>query len=161
MKRHARCAGSKTPVRAALRRSSRLQDHVRDGLGAVKRDLRGAMQDDMKMLFADSLDLDAALAADHPAENSWDYLLGHASTRRILAVEVHAVHTSEVGVVIRKKKAAKQQLQAHLAAGAQVSKWIWVSSGRVGFLPFEKCCLRLSQNGIDFAGTELQNKHLA
>jgi hypothetical protein len=160
MKRNARRAGSKTPVRAGLLPNSVLQNSVCDGLGAVKRDLRSAMHDDTRALFADSLDLDAALAADHPAEHRWDYLLGHASTRRILAVEVHAAHTSEVGVVIRKKKAAKQQLQAHLAAGAQVSSWIWVPSGKVGFVPMERAVLRLSENGIVFAGSKLQTKHL-
>jgi hypothetical protein len=161
MKRNARRAGSKTPVRAGLLPNSVLQNSVCDGLGALKRDLRRSIHADTRELFADSLDLDAALTAEHPSKHRWDYLLGHTAKRRIVAVEVHSADTSEVSVVIDKKKAAMLQLQAHLAAGAQVSKWIWVSSGRVGFLPFEKCCLRLSQNGIDFAGTELQNKHLA
>lgn len=41
-----------------------------------------------------------------------------------------------------------------------VSKWLWVASGRVQFAPMEKATLRLAENGIEFVGRKITDKHL-
>jgi hypothetical protein len=161
VKQRKRSGRMKTPVRAALQPRSRLQNLVQDGLGAAKSDLRAAIDNAAKRFFADSLDLDSALREDHPQENRWDYLLGQASIGRVVAVEVHSANTSEVSVVISKKKAAMTQLRDHLKPGAKVADWIWVASGKVDFYPMDKMVLQLSQEGIAFVGKQITGKNLA
>jgi hypothetical protein len=110
--------------------------------------------------FADSLDLDAALQADHEQENRWDYLLGHRPSREVVAVEPHSARTDQVSTVIGKRSSARKQLRTHLRDGARVSRWLWVASGRVSFAHTEKAKLLLDQNGIEFVGTKVMAKHL-
>ena len=150
----------KTPVRAALRVDSLLQRAVQDGLGAVISAHHGYFDDAVRSSFADSLDLDNALKKGREQENRWDYLLGYQPTGQVVGVEPHSAENGEVTTVIKKLEAARRQLQEHLCDGRGVSKWLWVASGRVRFVPIEKATLRLAQNGIEFIGRRITNKHL-
>ena len=111
-------------------------------------------------MFADSLDIDEAFKEGREQENRWDYLLGHEPGKQVVAVEPHSASTSEVTTVINKRLAARQQLRDHLRDGVDVKIWLWVASGKVRFVPMEKAMFRLAQNGIEFVGRKITNKHL-
>lgn len=150
-----------TPIRKALRHGSTLKAHVRDGLKAVQSKDRGYIDESLRSSFDDSLELDAALHKGHEQENRWDYLLGYDTQGTIVGLEPHSANTNkEVSVVIKKRKAALEQLKSHLNQNAGVAAWFWVSSGRVDLVPFEKMKLQLEQAGITFIGKVLQKKHL-
>lgn len=150
----------KTPIRDALTDSSILQSRVHDGIAAMENSHRVYLAVDIRGGFGDSLDMDTSLQPAHPAENRWDYLLGHTPTRKLIAVEPHSAKEDQVSTIIRKRTAAKQQLVPHLKAGRRVDKWIWVASGSVQFSAFDKQIRRLDENGIEFAGKQVQAKHL-
>lgn len=150
----------KTPVRRALRHDSALLPSVADGLGAVKNAHRDFFDNAIRSTFADSLDLDEALKQGHEQENRWDYLLGHEPSGEVVAVEPHSAKQDEVTTVINKRSAARTQLEGHLREGSRVTKWLWVASGRVHFADTEKTKRRLDQNGIEFVGKKVTEKHL-
>ncbi len=110
--------------------------------------------------FADSLDIDQGLKEGREQENRWDYLLGHGPSKQVVGIEPHSAENSEITTVIKKRQAARHQLQDHLCDGVFVAKWFWVASGKVQFAPMEKATLRLAQNGIEFVGRKITNKHL-
>jgi len=62
-------------------------------------------------------------------------------------------------MVIKKKEAARDQLQTHLLQGTGVAQWLLVASGRVYFADTEKA-RRLDQHGIQFVGKKGLPKHL-
>lgn len=147
-------------MRAALRPTSRLHGRVEDGLGALKRQDRPHLAGDVRALFADSLDIDAAFQRGNEGANRWDYLLGHAASSALIALEPHSAKEDQISRVIAKKRAAKEQLAPHLKPGARVSRWLWVASGPVAFADTERARVRLDQNGIQFIGRTLLAKHL-
>lgn len=149
-----------TPVRGALAEDSTLQPHVKDGLGAVRSAHKAYFAEAIRPAFADSIDIDEALQGGHEQENRWDYLVGHAASGAVVAVEPHSAKDDEVSTVIAKRTAARDQLKGHLRSGAAVARWLWVASGKVCFANTEKTRLRLDQNGIAFVGTQVQAKHL-
>lgn len=149
-----------TPVRAALRSGSALARHVQDGLSAFAQQHAHLIDSTIRSEFGDSLDLDAALKADHPEDPRWDYLVGHAGTDSMLGVEPHSARDAEITRVIAKRRHAIQQLKPHLRTEARVASWFWVASGRVDFLVIEKARLQLSQAGITFVGRVLRAKDL-
>lgn len=149
----------KTPVRSALRKDSMLLPLVADGLGALKNAHRDYFDAAIRPTFADSLDLDEAMQFGHEQANRWDYLLGHAPSGNVVAVEPHSAKQDEITTVINKRVAAREQLKGHLRDGARVVKWLWVASGKVHFANTEKARLRLDQNGIEFV-TRVTAKHL-
>ena len=153
-------AGDKTPVRHALREDSPLQPVVLDGLGAIKAAHRVYLESGIRASFADSLDLDEAMRESHEQENRWDYLLGHAPSGEVVAVEPHSAKQDEITTVIRKRTAAREQLKVHLKTSARVVKWLWVASGKVHFADTEKARRLLDQHGIEFVGTAVKGKHL-
>lgn len=59
-------------------------------MGAVKAAHRNYFDKEVRSAFADSLDLDEALTEGHEQENRWDYLLGHALSGEVVAVEPHS-----------------------------------------------------------------------
>lgn len=150
----------KTPVRNALRKESPLLPLVADGLGALKNAHRDYFDAAIRQLFADSLDLDKAMQPGHEQANRWDYLLGHAPSGNVVAVEPHSAKQDEVTAVIKKRAAAREQMKGHLRDGARVTKWLWVASGKVHFANTEKVKLRLDQHGIEFVGTKVNARHL-
>ena len=152
--------GMKTPVRRALKAQSPLREQVKDGLDAVQAAHRDFFDPAVRAAFADSLDLDAALLVGHEQENRWDYLLGHGASGQVVAVEPHSAKPDQIDTVIRKREAAREQLQGHLSAGAKVAKWLWVASGKVHFADTERARRRLDQKGIQFVGTKIMKKHL-
>jgi len=135
-----------------------LQQHVRDGLGALEKAHRRLISPPLQSAFADSLDLDKATQVGHERENRWDYLLGHDATCRVIALEPHSAKTDEISTVIAKRTMAVEYLRGHLAQGARISKWIGVSAGKVQFADTEKARYRLAQNGIRFVGRRLLPK---
>lgn len=151
---------STTPVRRALHERSSLLPCVADGLGAVNAAHRDYFDIAIRSEFADSLDVDKALERGHENENRWDYLLGHAPSGDVVAVEPHSAKQDEISTVIRKREAAREQLRVHLRNGARVSKWFWVASGKVHFADTEKTRRLLDQNGIEFVGKKVMPKHL-
>jgi len=76
------------------------------------------------------------------------------------ASSLHSEVKDGIGTVIKKKKAAKEQLAGHLRPGARITTWLWVASGRVHFADTEKARRRLDQQGIQFIGREVLAKHL-
>jgi hypothetical protein len=151
-----------TPIRWALREGSTLQARVANGLSAVnRRHARDYLADDVRALFLDSLDLDAALQPAYASDHRWDYLLGHDRVSRVvIGLEPHTANNHEVSTVIAKRNAALMQLRDHLRPGAKVTQWFWVASGRVDFAPLERASLALSQEGITFVGRRLSASHL-
>jgi hypothetical protein len=133
---------------------------VSNGLRAVAPAHRAYFDETIRSAFSDSLDIDEAFRANHDKENRWDYLLGHRSSRQVIAAEPHSAKDDEIGTVIRKRKAAREQLRGHLRDGAKITKWLWVASGRVRFADTERARFRLDQNGIEFVGTRVMAKHL-
>lgn len=150
----------KTPLRASFRADSDLLPAVRDGLGAVQSADRDCLDVAIRTAFADSLELDEALRRGHDRENRWDYLLGHTSTRALVAVEPHPAKEEEIPTVIKKRAAAIQQLRGHLVDGAGVAKWLWVASGSVFFADTEKTRRRLDMAGVEFVGRRVLARHL-
>lgn len=96
-----------------------------------RRRIEAALTTGLSRAFADSLDLDAALAAVHPNAHRWDYLLGHKPSGQLIGVEPHSAKEDEVGAVIKKRKAALEQLRLHLKDGTRVAAWLWVASRKV------------------------------
>jgi hypothetical protein len=149
-----------TPVRTALKPMSSLRALVRNGLGAVKGAHRSYIDASIRPEFADSIDIDTALQAGHDQENRWDYLLGHTTSGKVIALEPHSAKQDQVSTVIRKRDSAREQLRPHLNADARISSWLWVASGRVHFADTETVRRRLDQHGILFVGPRLLRKHL-
>ncbi len=156
----ARTAERATPVRSALNPTSPLQAKVADGLSAVNTAHRRCLDAGVRTDFADSLDLDDALRAEHPEENRWDYLLGHKPSGEVIALEPHSAKSDQVSTVIAKRRAAMEQLAGHLRAGARVSRWLWVASGRIHFADTEKARRELDEKGIEFVGNQVLPRHL-
>jgi hypothetical protein len=158
MRKKRRSVGN-TPIRAALRSESTLQAAVHDGIDALEGN-RDILHEKIRPAFGDSLGLDAALERPHPSDHRWDYLLGHKSSCKLIAVEPHSAHTSQVPVLIAKKKAALEQLRPHLRDGQSVDHWLWVASGSVQILDLDKARRRLDQHGITFVGRQVLARHL-
>ena len=87
-------------------------------------------------------------------------MLGHAGSAQVVALEPHSAKQDEISTVIKKKEAARQQLQDHLRKGKGVARWIWVASGTVHFANTEKARRRLDQNGIKFVGRKVLARDL-
>ena len=149
-----------TPLKRALSKTSTLQQSVCHGLGAMDKAHRKHVDRVIRPDFTDSVDIDASLQAGHEEENRWDYLLGHEPSSSVIGLEPHSAYTGEVATVIAKKKAAREQLRAHLRSGHKVAAWYWVASGRVDFVPHDKVLLRLIQEGITFVGGTLRATNL-
>ena len=86
--------------------------------------------------------------------------LGHAPSSSAIGLEPHSAKTDEIDTVIRKRRAALDQLAAHLKPGALVSDWLWVASGDVHFADTERARRRLDQLGIRFVDKRVLAKHL-
>jgi len=150
----------KTPIRDKLTAQSALHPLVKDGIQAVERAHRPLIDAALRSLFADSLDLDKALEQGNEQDHRWDYLLGHSPTHNVVGLEPHSASNGEISRVIKKRRAALDQLRTELKTGAAVAEWFWVASGTVDFTPIDKAHLRLSENGITFVGKALLKKHL-
>ena len=148
------------PLTRALK-GSYLAASIQGGIQAVPNDKRKHISEAVRPDFLDSLDLDEASKSRHPTDARWDYLLGHAASSQVVAIETHSAETSQVSRVIQKRTASLGHLQGQLGAGHNVAAWYWAASGRIDFVPHEKAVLRLSQNGIQFVGGRLEAKHLA
>ncbi len=150
-----------TPIRSALRANSALRDSVADGLNAMDGSHRRYIAEEVRTSFVDSLEIDENLKEGRDQENRWDYLLGYAAGACVVGLEPHSANTGEVTTVIRKRKAALEQLRPHLKAGAKVAEWFWVASGKNRFLDTEKARQLLDQNGIRFVCPALAARDLA
>jgi len=139
---------------------SSLRARVEDGLDALTNPHKSRVDGRVRGAFADSLDLDAALRAQYPSDNRWDYLLGYGPSRSVIGLEPHSAKHDQVSTVIAKRRAALEHLRDHLKPGARIARWLWVASGRVDFADTEKTRLTLDQNGITFIGRRVLAKHL-
>lgn len=160
MRKKRRRRTKRTPIQNALQQSSALQSAIKPGIGAVAAAHRVHLDAPIRRSFEDSLDLDLALQEGHEQENRWDYLLGHAPSAKVIALEPHSAREDAISTVIRKRKAAKQQLTDHWRPGMPISIWLWVASGPVRFADTEKARRRLDQEGIQFVGRQVLKKHL-
>ena len=133
---------------------------IGDGPGAVEKSHRECFDPAIRTAFADSLDLDKALKPGREQDNRWDYLLGHAPSAQVIAVEPHSAKQDELSTVVRKRAAAREQLREHLHDQVKISKWLWVAAGKVHFAATEKAKLQLDQHGIEFVGKVVMAKHL-
>jgi hypothetical protein len=149
-----------TPIRRALNAGSDLLPQVVNGIQALEQKHRGYIHNDLRPGFSDSLEIDDNLKAGREQENRWDYLLGWALTGAIVGLEPHSAKTDQVSKVVKKRQMAIEQLDEHLKPGIKVSKWFWVASGTVYFANTDKERRTLDQNGIQFVGTKLMEKHL-
>jgi glutathione S-transferase len=143
-----------------LRRESYLLAFVADGLGGVLKAHRELFDPAIRREVADSLDLDAASRAGREQENRWDYLIGHAPSATVIAIEPHSAKQDEVTTVIKKHAAARAHLREQLRDGVRVAKWLWVASGRNHFPYTDKVRILLDQKGIEFVGRRVAAKHL-
>jgi len=146
-------------LKRALRDDSSLHAVICDGLNAVKTAHRGYFDEAIRPSFEDSLDLDEAMRPGREGENRWDYLLSHAPSDAVVAVEPHSAKQDEISTVIKKRSAAREHLRSHLRDGETILRWLWVASGRVHFADTEKARRRLDQNGIEFVGQRVMVKH--
>lgn len=143
-------------IRAALKPTSSLIEHVRPGIQAMKSRDQALIQVTERNKIGDSLDLDGATAAAAPQDHRWDYILSVPSAEKLVAVEPHSATNSEVSVVIRKKNRALAVLRDHLKPGQGVAEWHWVTHGRVAFSPMDRATRKLAQEGIQFHGRGLR-----
>lgn len=150
----------KTPTRAMLLASSALQPSVASGLIAVEQKDRKYIDTKVRKAFNDSLNLDKAMQPQYPQENRWDYLLGHKASGDVIGLEPHSAKEDQVSKVIKKRRKALEHLRDHLRQGKQVADWCWVASSSVEFADTEKTRIRLADNGINFVGTRLLERHL-
>ncbi len=149
-----------TPVRAALVDNSHLLNLIQEGLGALKSSDKALIAAELRSAFLDSIDIDTGLRAGHDQENRWDYLLGHGAREVVVALEPHAARQGEIRTIIRKRRAALEQLRPHLRAGSKITAWFWVATGSVRFADTEKARRILDQNGITFVDRCLKRAHL-
>ena len=132
--------------------SSRLRPLVKPGIKGLARKDAKLVAPFARRQVGDSLDFDAATVVESPQENRWDYLLSVPSLDSIVGLEPHSARDSEISVVIRKRRNALQILRSHLREGRSVSKWLWITRGKVGFSHTETARRRLDQSGIEFVG---------
>ena len=150
---------SSTPIRARLVQTSQLRSAVCDGLGALAKDHRAHIAEELRPQFMDSLDIDANLRGAHAAEPRWDYLVGH-KRHGIIALESHGAAEKEIQSVIAKRHAALIQLRSHLRPGTRIVAWFWARSSGSGFKDTGRATRQAAQAGITFIGKELSPKHL-
>jgi CHAD domain-containing protein len=99
------------PVSRALK-GSYLVAAIQEGIQAVPDDQRKHIAASVRPDFLDSLDLDEASRSRHPNDARWDYLLGHAASSQVVALEAHPAQTSQVARVIQKRTASLGHLHA-------------------------------------------------
>ena len=148
------------PVKDLFLSTSRLVARVEPGLGAIVAAELSSIDPSVRASFSESLNLDEATREGRENENRWDYLLGHASSSKVVALEPHSARDDEVSTVIQKKRAALSHLRDELKTGKSVDRWLWVASGTVRFSRMDKEMRRLDQEGIQFVGNRLLAKHL-
>jgi hypothetical protein len=142
----------------SLRAESPLRQQVVPGVDALKKKDRQLLAEAARQTIVESLDLDTAMATTHPDSHRWDYLVAVSPSKApLVAVEPHSARESEVSVVVQKKRNTEKFLRGHLNQTSNVSRWVWVASGRVDFLKTEKVRRNLDQQGIEFAGRSLKS----
>ena len=165
-----------TPVRKALRADSPLHENVANGLGAVMSAHRDHFDTSVRPEFTDSLDIDEAFKFGREQEHRWDYLVGHAPSGRIVGVEPHSAENSEITTVVMKVRAARatpgsfarRRIRGEMAMGCfgkgairtDGEGEVYIGAKWYPVAPMEKARFTLAQNGIQFVGRRVTNKHL-
>jgi hypothetical protein len=147
-------------VALALAPGSTWQAHVEVGLQALRPADKSCFAESLRSEFGDSLDLDAASRSERGPTRCWDYLVGHTCSRKIIAVEPHNAATGEVGVVIEKRRSTCALLSGHMRPDSHIAAWIWVPSGRVDIVAFDRAQSRLASEGIHIVGRPLTAQRL-
>lgn len=144
-------------LRSALRSTSSLQAAIQPGARALAKADKGLIHADQISRIAESLDLDEATRPGDPQGHRWDYVLAVQDEPRLVAVEPHQARSSEVEVVIAKKKAAMVVLRQELVTGRTVAWWLWVTRSGGDFGRMDKARRRLAQAGISYEGRRIRN----
>jgi len=147
---------STVTLKSELHATSALQKHIMNGIDALDRRDQELIAPDERRRVGDSLYLDKAVEADHPQEHRWDYVLSVPDAAAIIGIEPHSAKDSEISVVIKKKCWAAGYLRKHMSSRG-VSRWFWVTHGRVGISILDKERRRLSKYGIEFVGKSLRS----
>jgi len=113
--------------------------------------------EDQRSRIGDSLDLDAASRVEHPQANRWDYIISIPASQTFAGIEPHSAKDDQISVVIQKKEHAVEYLRSHLQHSCRITKWFWVTEGRVSFSKMDRARRRLDQKGIRFVGRVLRS----
>lgn len=146
-----------THLKEALNEESPLRDLVETGMGAFTRGHGKLIAEEQRSRIGDSLDLDAASKSEHPQANRWDYIISIPDLQTFAGIEPHRAKDDEITVVIQKKEHADEYLRSHLRHGCRITKWFWVTEGRVSFSKMDRAHRRLDQRGVKFVGRVLHS----
>jgi hypothetical protein len=135
---------------SALVKKSGLRASVRANLDAIKNTDRQLILETDRQKIVDAIDLDAATQRQYPNSHRWDYIV--CASNSLIGIEPHPAKDDQLRSIVEKKNHAQLVLTAELINGARVSRWIWVTRGRVKFSQNEKAQRYLAQNGIEFQG---------
>lgn len=144
----------------AIRPESPLKEVIESGVSAIRAAHRRRMSPEVRETVSDSMDLDAAMLAEHPSDPRWDYLLGDPKGDRIVAIEPHPVAGGAATDVIGKKRFTERYLEQHLVSGERVDEWIWWASGKRAIAPASQQGRALARAGIRFVSGSLTRRKL-
>jgi hypothetical protein len=146
-----RKSGTGAGFRSAVEEVDALRDAWRPGLRA----LRGAhrtLLDATEASLTGSIDLDTALARQLPNDSRWDYGVGleqSDASERVVWMEVHPAHTSNVLEVLRKLTWLKSWLRSNAGAlDALPARFVWIASRGNHVRPVGREARLLSSSGI-------------
>ena len=139
--------------------TSHLQDSISDGPGAMLGADRDLIEQSVRKLFLDSIDVDAAFnKATTQRGKPLGLFLGYEDNF-VVALEPHHGNHKEVKVVIAKKRSCRDQIKAHVIPGREPRIWPWVSKN-TDFIALDKARPLLDQEGILYVGKIRLKKHL-
>lgn len=149
-----RNSGNRLPklvsLESALQKESGLRASVKKNMDAIQAADRDMILESERQKIVDAIDLDAATAQEYPRSHRWDYIICASSA--LIGIEPHPAQDDQLRDIVEKRRHAKMVLDNELVDGVKVSRWIWVTRGRVKFSQMEKARRFLAQNGIEFAG---------
>ena len=102
---------------------------MNDGIGALEKDHRSYLADDIRGAFADSLNLDEAMREGHEQEHRWDYLLGHTPSAAVVALEPHSASSCGSRRDVWTEAIAISDLSRRQLPGEDVASWVTLERG--------------------------------
>lgn len=80
-----------------------------------------------------SIDIDAAMRADYPTSERWDYGICYGKTvKKVIFIELHKAESGEVRKLINKQRWLKGLLTG---SPLQEHRWYWLPTGKTSILP--------------------------
>lgn len=147
--------------RQAVSETNGIRNAWRPGLQALKAGDRPRVTAASTRTLAGSVDLDGALAREHPRENRWDYGIGSkrpgAGSEYVYWVEVHPASDGETATMLRKLSWLRGWLRASESPlNALDQEFVWVSSGRTAASLAAPLRRRLAkEHGLLYVGAHL------